>query len=51
MIFVFVCRRRCLAQGLAGEKIHLQDLRAEVGTLFNLGTEQRAFKMFSQVVW
>lgn len=47
---MFVGRRRCLAQALAREKIHLQDLTADVGTLFNIGTEHRALKTFSQVI-
>lgn len=42
--FVFACRSRYLAQRLAGTKIHLQDLGAEVRTLFNIGTEQRDLK-------
>lgn len=43
-------RRRCLAQAVAREKIHLQDLTADMGTLFNTGTEHRGLKMFGQMV-
>lgn len=45
---MFVSRRSCLAQALAREQIHLQDLTADVGALLNTGTEHRALKMFNQ---